>query len=1047
MSLSARLNGINSRRLFSSFAFLLLPAALTEFIGAVPAAAEPSNNHAASNGTALTDIMRQDAELRDAFFAGPQLGWAVGDRGSIWHTSNGGDEWTLQSSGVSCRLQSIFFIDFENGWAAGGYTEPYTHVSRGVLLRTFDGGDTWTIIRRARIPKVRQVRFFDNRRGWAVAETSGLFGQGLFTTEDGGRTWAPIPASGSSVWLSGSFVDPDSGVVVGRNGVVGQVHRHAVHAAQTQHFGMRSLRQVEMADLRRGYAVGDGGLLLLTTDAGGHWQEPPAVFGDEVDFQTLAVIGDQVWIAGTPGTHVFHSSDGGKNWERFATGQSLPIRALEFVDQQRGWAVGALGMILFTADGGRTWGRQKGVQRRAALLAVFARAEDVPLEAIADLCAGSGYVGVSYLIGRDDFDPIGSADAFSIERSIESLVSAGTSSVQVSWRFPVRPDAIELSEKNIVRLWDEVNQGATSPRLKQRISQQIRIWKPDIVIMPAAQGGPLDGVIHDAVLGGVKQAASAGQHLQPSSRPGLEGWQVKRIFASLPSGSAGLIKVATSRVPVGLGCSLNDFTERPRGLLTKHYRPVPLMQQFELVEDTGGSTTVRRDFFSGLLIHAGGDARRKSVRGINEVSAGNQRTAERRRMVEAIVASAARDGRTAAAALAQIDRFTSELDESAAADLLFQLGSLFHHEGRWVLAEEVFIAMADSYPEHESAMPAMVWLLQYYASTELQHVARGISPAVVRQVRADSLDLESGRVERPKNTAGIEKRSQAADQQAIAWAAKIQKKNILLHGEPFVRFPLAAVWRRQNKSRQAERIYRGVQLTRDRDAWWQNATDEMQRISGRETPGPAAPTRTMAVVCRRADGKPLLDGQLSDPCWKMELEHSSTRANLQTARLYSGYNDDAEWPATVRLAYDDAFLYIAAKCRKSSGTDYPTTKKPRTRDANLASRDRIELLIDLDRDWTTYYRLVIDHRGWTYDACGSVAAWNPKWFVAAAADDEHWTCEAAIPFRELTSRNPQTKSAWAVGIQRIVPKVGFQSWTQPAGPDILPEGFGYVKFE
>ena len=59
----------------------------------------------------------------------------------------------------------------------------------------------------------------------------------------------------------------------------------------------------------------------------------------------------------------------------------------------------------------------------------------------------------------------------------------------------------------------------------------------------------------------------------------------------------------------------------------------------------------------------------------------------------------------------------------------------------------------------------------------------------------------------------------------------------------------------------------------------------------------------------------------------------------------------------------------------------------------------------------------------------------------------HWTAEAAIPLAELKATIVPGKTIWAMGIQRTVPGVGFQSWTTPAGTVVVPEGFGWVGFE
>ena len=102
--------------------------------------------------------LQEDASLADVCFVDAQTGWAVGDRGVIWHTADGGQTWTLQNSGVTCRLESVQFVDAQNGWVAGGVYQPYTHTSVGVLLRTRDGGRTWQPDRAALLPALRHEK-------------------------------------------------------------------------------------------------------------------------------------------------------------------------------------------------------------------------------------------------------------------------------------------------------------------------------------------------------------------------------------------------------------------------------------------------------------------------------------------------------------------------------------------------------------------------------------------------------------------------------------------------------------------------------------------------------------------------------------------------------------------------------------------------------------------------------------------------------------------------------------------------------------------------
>jgi hypothetical protein len=147
------------------------------------------------------------------------------------------------------------------------------------------------------------------------------------------------------------------------------------------------------------------------------------------------------------------------------------------------------------------------------------------------------------------------------------------------------------------------------------------------------------------------------------------------------------------------------------------------------------------------------------------------------------------------------------------------------------------------------------------------------------------------------------------------------------------------------------------------------------------------------------------------------------------------------------LVHDEQYLYLAIQCRQAPGARYEATSERRPRDPDLSQHDRVDIFLDLDRDYATYYRLTIDHRGWAADAICGQRSWNPKWFVAAQTVDGVWIAEAAIPLTELKATIVPGKTIWALGLQRTVPGVGFQSWTMPAGPAVMPEGFGWLEFE
>ena len=184
--------------------------------------------------------------------------------------------------------------------------------------------------------------------------------------------------------------------------------------------------------------------------------------------------------------------------------------------------------------------------------------------------------------------------------------------------------------------------------------------------------------------------------------------------------------------------------------------------------------------------------------------------------------------------------------------------------------------------------------------------------------------------------------------------------------------------------------------------------------------------------------KPHLDGRLDDAVWQ----------RAKPVALRSSLHDDLHWPASVMLAHDDEFLYIAIRCRRPPGARYEAAAGPRVRKSDLSAHDRVDVLIDLDRDFATYYRLTIDHRGWTTTPVVATPRGTPPGTWPPVRPGTSGRPRRPFRCAQLSGGKPASAEAvWAIGLQRTVPGVGFQSWTTPAAAAILPEGFGYLLFE
>ncbi len=109
-----------------------------------------------------------------------------------------------------------------------------------------------------------------------------------------------------------------------------------------------SLTAVQFVDEHNGWAVGHAGVVLHSEDGGEHWTL-------QLEGQRAAALEQQAAEASGDASRVTAAQ------RLVADGADKPLLALSFVDAQHGLVVGAYGVALETADGGRTW--QSGMGR------------------------------------------------------------------------------------------------------------------------------------------------------------------------------------------------------------------------------------------------------------------------------------------------------------------------------------------------------------------------------------------------------------------------------------------------------------------------------------------------------------------------------------------------------------------------------------------------------------------------------------------------------------------------------------------------------------
>lgn len=206
------------------------------------------------------------------------------------------------------------------------------------------------------------VYFLDGKRGW-VGGDDGFLGR----TDDGGKTWVRQVVGTSEAINDIYFRDKENGFLLAGNTIFssqdsGTRWSESRRFLPTEFDGASvELYSVRFPSKKKGWVVGSvsrgdrviDSILVYTDDAGVNWQRQRAPTRQElihIDF----VNDKRGWIVGAGGT-ILNTQDGGASWITQTSGVTATLFNIDFRDEKRGWAVGERGTILRTINSGEVW--------------------------------------------------------------------------------------------------------------------------------------------------------------------------------------------------------------------------------------------------------------------------------------------------------------------------------------------------------------------------------------------------------------------------------------------------------------------------------------------------------------------------------------------------------------------------------------------------------------------------------------------------------------------------------------------------------------------
>lgn len=310
---------------------------------------------------ALTFDEPTSMQLLDITRAGDRL-VAAGERGVIILSDDHGASWRQVPVPVSVTLTALHFPQPELGWAVG---------HGGTILHSSDGGETWSLQFDGNDANRKYLAWAQERvrkleEALAEAEVEGADGADLaeleYALEDAGfaveDATDAIDVGPADPFLDVLFLDASTGFAVGAYGMLyrtdngGSDWNIAISGIDnTYRYHYYAL--AAGADGRL-YLSGEAGLLYYSSDAGRSWGRVDGVY----DGSLFGVAGraGELYAYGLRG-HVFRSLDGGVSWEEVDNRARYSLYGGTRLADGHVLMVGSGGLVLASADGGglRGW--------------------------------------------------------------------------------------------------------------------------------------------------------------------------------------------------------------------------------------------------------------------------------------------------------------------------------------------------------------------------------------------------------------------------------------------------------------------------------------------------------------------------------------------------------------------------------------------------------------------------------------------------------------------------------------------------------------------
>lgn len=999
-----------------------------------------------------------DGELRACQLVSVDSAWAVGDRGLILFSGDAGKHWEVQHQRFDAVLYAVCFSDELNGCVLGGTIEPYSHRSVGVVLTTSDGGKNWESMV-TDLPRLIGAQRIGPGHILAWGDWSNYYQSALFESTDGGRTFSGRPTPCGHMQCAA--VGPDGTVIAVDR--VGKVHRSTTGLEfDSVDLPLTPFEPIRFCKVIDGvwWIGGEAGRLYRSRD-GVRW-ESLRLPGNAADHSLYSLLdaggfGNQVWISGQPGSIVWTTNDRGNTWTVVTNNNRTTINSISVLNENLLLTCGPMASIFASRNGGKAWWPQHQSGSRNAVLNISSTCNGVSWDLMASVLHESKRHASAIVLHDQCIDERSGLLPELASRFEMAGKSLGLAQARILPSMPVSNLYSGIRESDLgyyaetnSKLNSAITDSTVAPLMK-RLVFEIRNSRPDVIVSNCSvTGNALEAVSANAVEQASAMAARRDcKVFSASSGIPDEAWETQRVvvrstnsgFPYSPSmllnSNIVLGSVMTSIKPLLEARGSESTSEKrysyrmagPRGvaLLDSPLKGILLDQATQITERMKSSP--RR-----TTIHA--TSQWFGWKQLTDSETGNTLTPDR--VWDSKVRAAAKDVPT-----------------SMVSPVLLEIAIQCRRFGQWNRWQSALELLLEGDNQSAAAEAAYWELMMHTGSVEVKRMLENQLHSL-EQRNQDGLNASATTLQQASPFARLQQDSSFV--QPASFTNAVRRIPISTDRDLHEFTRLFSKWPDSFSLRRSEPPWSWLVASRYREMQLRNesanATVNLGRSYADFWPplSPYLPTWNQVAKAERnlyyqLTAPPQLSAaQLQTP---VALPANSTPKLLWTNEppFLDGKADEAFWqkatqidlrdpwaaPARnstqVRLARDKKYLYVFSDS-PSTATHHAT--KDRKSDSIKSGSDQIQLRIDLDRDYASWFELRWSASGESQDAVNDMLQWNPTWHIAMNHNASSWSAEIAIPLEQLTvggdaSIQRWTERVWAMSVFRSNPGASTQS--------------------